>query len=360
MTRILCAFSCLCLSSQADRLFGADLLAEARAGNKSALEAIQTFSCKVKVIKGNGFESLNETGQYWRCNDAVRVRGSIGGLQFDALQQGSVVRSIGTKSSFVGGKLKASSPSAPERVGSIIPATGPLPGCDVWNRGLLRFTGPISESGSGFKMMPFDELMAECPRSLSVKRRTEEGVAYTVVAYSDQGSRVRYDYEIWLNPQINYLAAKWVIKEVGKSGKALPATEHRILKFAEVLPGIFFPEVSESKTLDGTFLQSAVFSDIKINQPVPPELFDFRFPSGIEVFDAIEGKSYKIGADGNPSGPFKELEPPVSQEQVEALSATVEEPKSWTRWILPSGVALLILGVLLWAVQKRSAALRTS
>jgi hypothetical protein len=210
-------------------------------------------------------------------------------------------------------------------------------------------------------MLQFDELMAERPRSLSVKRRTEEGVAYTVVSYSGPGSRVRYDYEIWLNPQMNYLAAKWVIKEINsKSGKALPATEHRILKFAEVLPGIFFPEVSKSKTLDGTFLQSAVFSDIKINQPVPPELFDFRFPAGIQVFDAIEGKSYKIGADGNPSGPFKELLPPAAQDKVEAMSATAEEPKSWTRWILPSGVALLILGVLLWAVRKRAATLRTS
>jgi hypothetical protein len=194
-----------------------------------------------------------------------------------------------------------------------------------------------------------------------VKRRREDGTDYIVVSYNHPGPRVRYDYEIWLNPQLNYLATKWITKETNnKSGKVSSASEHRILRFAEVLPGVYFPEAVESKTLQGQFLRSAVFSDIRINQPLAPGLFELRFPPGIEVFDAIEGKSYKIGANGEPSGAFKELLPSVSYDKVEALTATVDEPKSWTRWILPSGAALIILGAILWVLRKRFAGFRVS
>jgi hypothetical protein len=226
----------------------------------------------------------------------------------------------------------------------------------VWDLGLLLFPGPDKD----YLMLPFDELLKQLDPPKKVSRRTEGGKEFVVVEYSYPETTSTTDCEAWFDPQANYLVWRSVIKQTSPGLRVL--AEHRVLRFKEVAPGLFFPE--EVEQYDGAggslrAIRTASFTDIRVNQPLPRDVFHLPFPPGIVVIDVVQGKSYTMGADGKPTGPIKDLpqqppSPPAAAE-VEPLGATLEEPKSWTRWVLPASAAVLVLAAGLWAKRKWNA-----
>ncbi len=169
--------------------------------------------------------------------------------------------------------------------------------------------------------------------------------------------------EIWLDPQANYLACRRVIieKQPG-AGSGGERTEHRVKKFAEVSPGVFFPELIEMRVLAGSgekprSVRITRVTDVRVNVPLPADTFDFHFPPGILVSDLIRGKEYPVDPDGNPAGPMTDIDvvPRVAPRISGPTAPTVEEPKSWTAWILPLSACVLAVGVALGYVRKRAA-----
>jgi hypothetical protein len=101
----------------------------------------------------------------------------------------------------------------------------------------------------------------------------------------------------------------------------------------------------------------AINSAISINQPLPADIFRLRYPNGIFLTDSIRGTSYRVDPEGNPlSGevPLGRNPPPSTVESAkpEHNSETTEEPRPWSRWIIPISICLILVGLAL-AVRRR-------
>ena len=135
-------------------------------------------------------------------------------------------------------------------------------------------------------------------------------------------------------------------------------SQQKVVRFKEVVPSIFFPEQVEFRNSGGDGPDSTIvvsFSNIRINQPLPPDVFDFpTIPAGARVVDDIKAESYIADAHGNPkSGTVETLVrlPPIPAGSAQPTES-VDEPKSLTRWILPGSLAVLALAGGLWLFRK--------
>jgi hypothetical protein len=144
---------------------------------------------------------------------------------------------------------------------------------------------------------------------------------------------------------------------LSEGGEGAPL-EHQVLHFAEPSPGIFFPERVEIREVrNGVLVYGALttVSRLKVNAGLPPETFVLPFPAGTQVFDRIQGKTYKLGADGQPEGAQVDIppvRPPGPPAGGKASTFTQEEPKSPARWILPVSACVVAVGGSVWLIRK--------
>jgi outer membrane lipoprotein-sorting protein len=311
------------------------ILEQVRQANRSTLDSIHTFSCRMTTA----YTSLGVTEtpvqvQYWRSQDAVRLRYTVGGKAVDCFAKDSIVRTLGEldKSRFSG---------------AVVPGKGRFfSEYDVWQLSLLAF--PLV--GKDRDVLPFDQMLSRGQKIGAVDRRTEDGHEYIVVELVDP----KLPRELWFDPSVNYLIRKYVSHQ--SKGSVAAAT---VTRFVEAAPAIFFPEQVEMKAIvDGKQddSRSTTFSEIRINEPLPPSIFDFQFPGGTEVNDYSLGKSYVTGVDGKPAGELRDLNlAGVSVAAVAGGDVTAAESESWSGWILPVSIAFLCMAGLLWARRTWSA-----
>jgi hypothetical protein len=138
-----------------------------------------------------------------------------------------------------------------------------------------------------------------------------------------------------------------------------------VKEFAETIPGVFMPVAAFSQTLTDGREDSRLdiaLSNVRINQPVPPDRFDLKVPAGTLVLDRIRHKQYKAGADGRPSGPEQDLVQPVAlpvakaDDHSNARSQTASESGSVFRQLVLLISLALIVGGLIWIIRARKAA----
>jgi hypothetical protein len=306
---------------------GSPLLDEVLQGNRASIDSIRTLSCRVTNVRTSpsGKTAKPVQGEYWKSDDKVRVQWAERGFTFDAFCNGAVQRIL--------------SSDVKERRGSVMRNSHWLPPCDALELALL--TLPLYVEGR--PEMPFDELLQRGQNVGNVSRKRETGHECIVVELIDPDDITR---EIWFEPKFNYLAWKTVFKQRGADEKQGDVrTEKVVLRFVEAGPSIFFPaEVEGSSVVGGkpNGKRLTTFSDIHINEPIPPDVFDFRFPKGTHVFDNILGKTYVVDEDGNPVGEQRPLPaavaPPVRPAPGDVSRS---EPARWSSWFLPCSLGLL-------------------
>lgn len=330
MSRSLFAASmCLLLALPASTSAGSSLLEEVRHGNQAALQSIHTFYCRIAVAYEPKAQVPPPAGEYWRSLDTVRVRWHLGNQKFESILKDSRVWTLGG----------ADNAAAVGRYDG-----SPLGMCDAWRLGL--FTLPAHEK---IAVATFNELLDQPHELQGVERRTENGAEFVVIKISHARAR----QELWFERGVNFLIRKDVA--TWPTGQR---SESEVMRFTEVAPGVFFPEEVETRSFsaDGKLLrtQRNLFSNFRVNQPLPPESFRVRFSPGTELQDLIAGKRYKVDENGTPIGSPSDLP------QVAPLSAGVtprtetrEEPRPWTRWILWPSVGMVLAGGGLWLVRWR-------
>ena len=138
---------------------------------------------------------------------------------------------------------------------------------------------------------------------------------------------------------------------------------YRVIKFAEIVPGVWFPESVRQVLVPGMGdtqeWVSLKLKGLAVDKPIPAALLDTAIPAKAYVHDLVTGKKYRTDNDGKmigvavplsqltsqrspmPSGPAGEP-PPVST-----------EPQSWTRFVFPAGVGFLLAGSVLWLIRRR-------
>jgi hypothetical protein len=336
-----------------------DLLDFVRDAHRASREAIHTCSCRVEfkgVSSRAGSDALQScSGRYWVSPDAVRGIVSEFGQELDYLWTNSVRQSV-SRAWSDGKQVMGASRSAY--------ASSHLGRCDPWVRALLVLNQP----SRGIEDLPFEQLVAEASRVRKVHRKSNDGGEMIVVSLSFEGTKELpscWDVEIQFDPAVNYLVRRVYYTTSGEKGRM--CRENEITEFKECTPGVFFPERARGRTFfegkDPLFTYSVVFSDIQVNEPLPEDVFRFRYPEGLILTDSIRGTRYRVDAEGNrisPETPMGAVPPPPEGEPAVHPPGreTQEEPRPVTRWIMPVSLGMLALGGILFVVRRWRTAAR--
>lgn len=321
------------------------LLEEVRTAHQSSIAYIRSCSCDVSITYEPVPAGGNESGKYWRSGETARCQCESKIGKDDVLIQGDRLLCLNTYP--LGGR-------GYETSGTIIENKIPIK-CDVWTYGLLTFFGREK-----FRVS-FDELLTQPHEIHSVKRVQEDGRELVYVDLSHGRARLG----IWFDQQVNHLVRKMQIETIGAKDEKLRSVQN-VVSFKEAAPGIYFPERVETRDKTGNRAaasMSVTFSNIHINEPLPPDIFKLKFPSGVFVSDLIQGKILKTNSkgepklqatdgQGNPLSLSGAAPIPLAAKQGERHRVTQEETQSFTRWLLPISLGILASAALLWVLGK--------
>jgi hypothetical protein len=323
-----------------------DLLTEVRAGNQSALESIRTLSCRVALSSPASQHPIIApiTSDYWWSPGSSRLRSNVSGQLTESVVHDFIARSIS----------RSRDPNGREHVRfSIVRAVPNSPDgrADPWGHGLLKLCGP-----GGFPLT-LNELLEQPHRLRYVKRVKEKERELILMGLAvGLSPEVTGEFEIWFDPELNYLARRLTGEFSGLPSDSDQADrrESEVLAFTEVSRAVYFPVHAETKfyAKDRLVHHDVVkFSNVKVNEPFPSDFFELPIPPGALVYDEIQGKEYQLDSQGKQVGP----ERPIAQFAplpAGRSSATTEEPKPWTRWILPGSAVLLAFAGVGWFISK--------
>ena len=329
-----------------------ELLQFVKSAHKASRDLIHTSHCKVKfeisATVGNPPASVTQSCQSecWHSDAAVRVKANEGDQTVEYVWKDNVSKAIITKD--VGGGEKH---VAATRNG--FPSRYTHRG-DAWVRGLLVVNLPGTVHS-----VPFEDLVRQAAKILRVEKQLIDTREMIVVGlqFEPPAEGKAWESEIHFDPSVNYLIRK-VVRS--KTGSRFADVEEAV-QFKNCGGGIFFPERVVGRAGVGDkpseTRSESLLSDIRVNQPLPPEVFRLRYPAGISLTDSIRGTSYRVDSDGNPLSvekPLGTVPPPAPSRLAgpDGGAETAEEPQSRFRWILPVSIGLVAVGILL-TVRKR-------
>ena len=334
-------------------VLGADDVDVVRAGNKSALESIRSFSCRVTlqspVSQIPGAEM--STADYWQSGESWRIRSVAGSQIADSIRHDFMRKSLKTSAGRDGSKRTVFTIDRVdiERPSSRLDPTG---------HGLLRLFGPK------IRRLTLEELLDEGFMLREVSHEKYLDHDCIVLAFSmkaDDGGKA--EFTLWFDPAVNYLARKLTGNFSSRSANSPKVRrESEVVRFKEPSPGIFFPEQAETKFYnDDKVVQHDIvtFSDIRVNQPLPAKIFELAIPPNSTVIDKVQGKEYAVDSAGKVVGterPVSTIPPiPAGTHQ----TPTSEEPTSVIRWLLYALILLFAVSAGIWYVRRLRASAAT-
>lgn len=329
-----------------------DLIKDVARRNRAAVEAIHTLSCQYSKARydesGKLVEQYGEV-KYWRSGPNWRSKWTHKGEWVDAVCDDQQIRT------------RSSGPKLPS-VGGLVAVWSGLPGPhgDPW---LDTLVTSIGDPAKGPKPLLFEDQMTY-PGKRSARREEVGGVSFVVVANNSEDGY--YSSELWFDPRANYLKSRSVTTAKPGSprwpaGRSEVGSRTEVTRFAEPAPGVFFPaEVTKVQTMGGKFQYREVgqVTNIRINAPLPPDIFSLNHVPGDRVNDHLQGKTYTISPDGKSQTnvrPVAPLTPPVGAPEVAELTETKAEPRSVTVWLLPLSAGLIGVGGILLYIRRRRA-----
>lgn len=334
----LCLVDVTAARTEEDRV----LLKFVQDAHRAARESIQMLSGRVSFTMKIAQESEHPvtqscSSQYWFSPERMRAKISEHNEDTDYLWENSVRQSV-TRQGIGGQEVSAGKHRYSHRH---------VMRCDPYFRGLLVFQVPNT-----IDCAPFEELVERAAKVTKVERKQVGGRELIVVQlFFDKGSKAyeeKANIYIYFDPNVNYLARKIAY--------TYPTHywEEEVLEFKEHKPGLYFPErcagssqILPSKTVG--YECNTRFTDIQINQPLPKDIFHFKYPQGVFLFDAIQGMQYQVDTEGNPISqptPYGHEPPPPGKDGDAQVfgTETHEEPRPLSRWILPISFGILITG----------------
>lgn len=154
---------------------------------------------------------------------------------------------------------------------------------------------------------PLEQLVEKADKVKRVARQTVDGRNCVVIELflSKAGKlpgAVDANVTLYLDERYNFLIWKEVVHLAGKL-----FSESEVVEFAEPLPGAFFPiRYKHMNTPDGlTEHRTAEIRDLVVNQPLPREVLEFRYPHGIKVMDSYRMEAYPVDELGQQIGPAR-------------------------------------------------------
>jgi hypothetical protein len=168
-------------------------------------------------------------------------------------------------------------------------------------------------------------------------------------------SRERARLQFWFDPACNHLVRRLRMDEPGSA----PA-EWQVHNFQEAAPGIYFPAKIEWRW--GPHSSRAEFSNAQINRPLPPDVFQFRFPEGVLVWDLVRHQVLITNKQGVPMyRPRDEFGNVLVMDDRGALRPVTtlgyarvlwQELNTVTPWLLPASLSCLALAAC-WSLARK-------
>lgn len=330
----------------------AELLSTARAHHRAAREAINTLRADVTREMTVPEAKVLGKGTYWRSLNTVRVHEPADASWVtDTLVKDGEVRQIGYS------PINRNRPYSAGRK----PASGVICFCDVWQLMLFEFPGP---AGSRVDLEGFLDSAREAPSARSETVDGHKCVRLSMTCETPQDSE--WTNEFWLDIECNYL----VRKRIATFSKGSEPVVYEVTDFKEVSPGVFVPIRSRIRGHKGGKLtgeveseETTTLSNVHVNEEIPKSVFTLpAVPPGTKCKDLIDGTEYVIDGNWTRSGvaiPFAPVTlPPTSSAQpaIEYQAQSESESGSWTRWVLPGSLFVLLSAAGLWWYRRTAAA----
>jgi outer membrane lipoprotein-sorting protein len=316
--------------------------------HRSARESIRTVSCNVefsvtitpRTAAGSPIVQ-SSSGKFWISKKAMRAEVNEGGDVDDHFWENSV-HSDTSRRPIQGQPAMAAGRAAYTHRHCLR--------CDPVIRGLLVLNNPGT-----LDYMPFEELLNIASKAQKTERVTVNGTEFIVVhlVFDPVKNNTKgWTGTVYFDPRVNYLIRKVVYSHA--SGE-LNRTEE-VVTFKDCQSGIFFPESISSTSENSSGISK--LSDIKVNEPLPKDIFQFRYPDGVIMTDSINGTQYRVDAEGRATSTPNLLghdTPPPAKNNVETEpgTETKTEPLSVSRYILPLSVCVLFISLFLVYIRRR-------
>ncbi len=351
--------ACTLSLSPGGKFLASDELADiALVANRAATESIQSLSCRVerRLAFPRRAERVEVShAQYWYSSGSVRCQEGLPGSSTSyvlTISDGSVSRALNFANGVAG-------------TASFKDARGHILRHDARLLGLLECH--VGSAGPDGRRMSVAELISASQRRNRAERvtRAERELICITTELDHPNERLARRYEFYFDPAVNYLLAELVEEQVG--GGRLTARSI-VQSFAEPTPGCYFPthvEIEITKGNEPVSRSTVRFSDIQVNAPIRPELFEFACPRETLVHDFVTMTSYRADEHGKPMGqaaPLRRVVPPPPADSTRSGSghssaapvpigtaSIAEEPSAW-RWLF-AGCFLLVcsaMGASLW------------
>src|SRR5262249_41616376 len=138
------------------------------------------------------------------------------------------------------------------------------------------------------------------------ERRSVEGKDFVAVQLFFDARKpddMSWMVTVFFDPQVNYLVRK-VTRDAMPGAKIRSHRDQEVVQFIEGDRSVFFSErvLSHDNLNEGQMVtdSTTVISGIRLNQPLPIDIFHIHFPASIYMTDTIRGVTYRIDAEGNP------------------------------------------------------------
>jgi len=162
--------------------------------------------------------------------------------------------------------------------------------------------------------------------------------------------------EAWLSPSHGFLAKRLLLRW-GKNDSSSLRFEYTMDKFAQPVPGIFFPCHSVKTTRmpgseDPQWTVEATIGSIVLNKVIPAEAFRLTIPPGTATLDLINDRIFIMGEHGKPSS--KGLVYPIIHAPSETIEARPTPPTRWSFAWWGGGIGLAAAGaIFIWRLSGR-------
>lgn len=311
-----------------------DLLDFVTKAHLATLQSIHTLSCRVEYdlklthpVKGQSRQDF--TGKFWYSREAVRARVNDRGQESDYVWKNSIKNTLQKSRSekkWIGASRSKSESQYTPR--------------DALTLAIFAINIPMT-----IKNLPFEQYVEEAKQVLQVKKEMIHGKEMVMVSllFEKVGNQVRRStVDVYFDSSVNYLIRKVVF----------PNRVVEVVQFKEFKQGIFFPERVENRGLKGETVAPTQFSDIKINQPLPNDIFQLPYPFGLTVRDSLQGINYRVDSLGRPISAEisfitgKGGNSPKPGNPYQGMPTTQEPLFSIAYLVLPISVVLLLVGLI--------------
>jgi hypothetical protein len=339
-------FSLALMGSAADACAG-DLLQIAADGHRETLEKIASIEAVLRMeVLAKGQTSAKHDIEWSQQGDRVRWKQRMSGLNLN-LDDGTSTKitaredhlGLGLTTTIVRSAAQAGNEEQREATIDARPLGDVVGYQALWSRaGLMLYDSP---------QIWFKDALQSTDWRRTAKRVDLEGEPMILI----EGQPAKEElptFLVWIDPAHCYLAKKFI--HYVYKGDFDPQKPHALFKVERFSPpykdtGISFPAVVVMRFFlegDDVFENRITFASIKINEPIPPDVFRIKIPAGYRVIDRAGGRHYTMGPDGEVLKPAPLL--PIPRPPPPSAPS-----RAWLIYLL---LGLLLIG-LGWTIYQR-------